>query len=53
MRLATFLLLNALAFNVLAAGEPSDFEKGLRVLLELELDKFESCLDKGKTDCEC
>ena len=30
----------------------SDFEKGLRVLLELELNKFESCLDEGKTDCD-
>ena len=52
MRLATFLLLNALAFSVLAAEEPSDFEKGLRALLELELNKFESCLDEGKTDCD-
>ena len=48
MRLATFFLLNALAFNVFATEEPSDFEKGLRVLLELELNKFESCLEEGK-----
>ena len=52
MRLVTFFLLNTLAFNVLAAEEPSDFEKGLRVLLELELNKFESCLDEGKADCD-
>ena len=52
MRIVTFLLLNALAFNVLAAEEPPDFEKGLRTLLELELNKFESCLDDGKTDCD-
>ena len=52
MKLVTFLLFNALAFNVLAAGETSDFEKGLRVLLELELDKFESCLDERKADCD-
>lgn len=52
MRLVTLFLLNALAFNVLAAGEPSDFEKGLRVLLELQLDKFESCLDERKADCD-
>ena len=51
MRLVTFFLLNALAFNVLAAEEPSDFEKGLRVMLELELNKFESCLDERKADC--
>ena len=52
MRLAAFLLLNILAFDVLAAEEPSDFEKGLRVLLELELNKFESCLEEGKADCD-
>ena len=48
MRLVTFFLLNVLAFNVFAAEEPSDFEKGLRVLLELELNKFESCLDEAR-----
>ena len=37
MRLVTLFLLNALAFSVLAAEDPSDLEKGLRVLLELEL----------------
>ena len=52
MRLVTFFLLNVLAFNVFAAEEPSDFEKGLRVLLELELNKFESCLEEGKADCD-
>ena len=52
MKLVAFLLLNTLAFNALSAEEPSDFEKGLRVLLELELDKFESCLKEGKTDCD-
>ena len=52
MKLVAFLLLNTLAFNVLAAEEPSDFEKGLRVLLELELNKFESCLDDGNADCD-
>ena len=30
----------------------SDFEKGLRVLLELELNNFESCLDEGKAHCD-
>ena len=52
MRIVTFLLLNALTFSVFAAEEPSDFEKGLRVLLQLELDKFESCLDERKADCD-
>ncbi len=52
MKLVAFFLLNALAFNVLAAEEPSDFEKGLRVLLELELNRFELCLDEGKADCD-
>ena len=52
MRLVTFLLLNALAFNALSAEEPSDFKKGLQVLLELELNRFESCLDEGKADCD-
>ena len=52
MKLVAFLLLNTLAINALPAEEPSDFEKGLRVLLELELNKFESCLDEGKTDCD-
>ena len=52
MRLVTLFLLNALALNALAAEEPFDFEKGLRVLLELELNKFESCLKEGKTDCD-
>ena len=40
-----------LAFNAFAAGDLPIFEKGLRVL-ELELNKFESCLDEGKTDCD-
>ena len=52
MKLVAFLLLNTLAFNALSVEEPSDFEKGLRVLLELELNKFESCLDDGKADCD-
>ncbi|MEC8545171.1 MAG: hypothetical protein VXY89_16640, partial [SAR324 cluster bacterium] len=52
MKLVAFLLLNTLAFNALSVEEPSDFEKGLRVLLELELNKFESCLDEGKADCD-
>ena len=52
MRLVTFLLLNTLAFSVLSAEEPSDFERGLRTLLELELNKFESCLEEGKTNCD-
>ena len=52
MKLVSFFLLNTLSFNVLAAEGLSDFEKGLRVLLELELNKFESCLDEGKTDCD-
>lgn len=52
MKLVAFLLLNTLAINALSAEEPSDFEKGLRVLLELELNKFESCLDDGKADCD-
>ena len=52
MKLVAFLLLNTLAINALPAEEPSDFEKGLRVLLELELNKFESCLDDGKADCD-
>ena len=52
MKLVAFLLLNTLAINALPAEKPSDFEKGLRVLLELELNKFESCLDEGKTDCD-
>lgn len=52
MRLVTFLLLNALAFSVLSAEEPSDFERGLRTLLKLELNKFESCLEEGKTNCD-
>lgn len=52
MKLVAFLLLNTLALNALSAEEPSDFEKGLRVLLELELNKFESCLKEGKTDCD-
>ena len=52
MKLVAFLLLNTLAFNALSVEKPSDFEKGLRVLLELELNKFESCLDDGKADCD-
>ena len=48
MKLVSFFLLNTLSFNVLAAEGLSDFEKGLRVLLELELNKFESCLDEKK-----
>ena len=52
MKLVAFLLLNTLAFNALSAEEPSDFKKGLQVLLELELNKFESCLDEGKADCD-
>lgn len=52
MKLVSFFLLNTLSFNVLAVEGLSDFEKGLRVLLELELNKFESCLDEGKTDCD-
>ena len=32
---------------------PPDYPvSGLRRLLELELNKFESCLDEGKTDCD-
>ena len=52
MRLVSLFLLNVLAFNAFAAEDLSDFEKGLRVLLELELNKFESCLKEGKTDCD-
>ena len=52
VKLVSLFLLNVLAFNVLAAEDLSDFEKGLRVLLELELNKFESCLEEGKTDCD-
>jgi hypothetical protein len=52
MRSVTFLLLNTLAFSALSAEEPSDFERGLRTLLELELDKFEFCLEEGKTNCD-
>ena len=52
MRLVSLFLLNVLAFNAFAAEDLSDFEKGLRVLLELELNKFESCLEEGKTDCD-
>ena len=52
MWLATFVLLSALTFDALAANEPSDFERGLRTLLEIEFSKFESCLEEGKTDCD-
>ena len=50
MRLVSLFLINVLAFNAFAAEDLSDFENGLRVLLELELNKFESCLKEGKTD---
>ena len=52
MRLATFLFLNALTFDALAGQEPSDFERGLRTLLEIEFNKFESCVEEDKTDCD-
>ena len=45
------MILNGLAFGVLDAEELSDFERGLRTQLDLEVSKLELGPEEGSPDC--